>query len=580
MGCWSSAVAFAVSCLSLAAQEPAATVRLVGRIVDVLNEGVPAAEVWATDAAGQRLGRTVADGDGYYQLPRLPAVALRLHARAERRTEASLAVATNGLVRAATLVLEDAAPLRGRVVHGDGTPAAGAAVLVTGELPMVAPFDWVAETTTDARGEWSVPAAPLRPLVACAWLPGHALGQAPVLAGEAEPARVVLPVGRLTPRAVQVTGLPAGCAAQVRCEPGRSGTQAAPRLPAAALSAPVAADGSASLWPLPCHHEVRVDAVGFTSLPVYVPCEAGAVAPLAFTMWPLPADLLAPATTLTGVVVDHVGQALPGVRLTSRCEDVYGATVTTAADGSFTLVAPVRTRVLCQVGLVAGPWRLGDPRAVLGADGRTWFTVAADPDVPLRLAALPTGSVRGVLRGAEGVPLGAARVHFTQVVKKDQRTGGVVTATDPAGRLEIAGLPAGDYVLTVFGDGVGQGSVPVRVVALETVSPGELVFAPVGEVRGVLRDPSGAPRPGAILTLYNEKTKVPAGLRVRMLATGFETPILTDREGRFRVGGVAPGDWTISQQLLVGAGGRSGAALHRFTLAAGETATLELDAAR
>ena len=42
----------------------------------------------------------------------------------------AIAVASNGLVRDATLMLEDGYPLRGTVVLSDGSAAAGASVMV------------------------------------------------------------------------------------------------------------------------------------------------------------------------------------------------------------------------------------------------------------------------------------------------------------------------------------------------------------------------------------------------------------------------------------------------------------------
>ena len=78
-------------------------VRLAGRIVSVSHEGVPAAEVWATDTRGKVLGRTVADGDGFYRLARLPLVPLRVHARGGDKVAGRTDVDANGLVREATV---------------------------------------------------------------------------------------------------------------------------------------------------------------------------------------------------------------------------------------------------------------------------------------------------------------------------------------------------------------------------------------------------------------------------------------------------------------------------------------------
>jgi hypothetical protein len=571
------AVVAAVAAAPRAQDREAATVRLVGRVVSVTRDGVPAAEVWATDPGGNRVGRTVADGEGVYQLGRLPAVALRLHARAEGKVAASVAVDASGAVRAATVMLEDGEPLRGVVERADGSPVAGAAVLVSGERSAPPPFDWFEETVTDARGEWSLHAVPLRALDLLVWAPGSALLESPVPDDRAGAVRSVLAATAGAPRHVHVRGLGASQGALVRCELGTVRGQPARRLPAALCTAAVAADGTARLWPLPVDHEVRVVAAGHRSMPVYVPCRAHETRELEFLLSPLPPDALAPRTVLTGTVHDERGRPLAGARVGSRLRDRVGVPAVSDDEGAFALAVPAPAGVLCEVTLLSADHHVVEPAATTDSDGRTWAWVSAAPDRLLRLRAAAAGGVRGTLRTAGGAPLGATRIELEGRGRDARRRVVVVTATDPAGGLDVGGLPPGEYALRAVQDGAVLGTSTVDVDAGAVTAPGALAFAPAGEVCGVAVDAGGRPLRSVPVWLNAANHRVPAALR-RQMQTAGGTVLLTDRDGRFRARGLAPGEWS----LVCGfdAARKDAGVEERFTVDAGATAELRVTAPR
>lgn len=570
---------------STIAQAPKGPVRLVGRIVSVLHEGVPAAEVWVTDVGGRTLARTVADGDGYYQLHRLPGVPLQLHARGADKVEGSMAVATSGLVRATTLPLEDGDALRGVVKGADGTPVAGAGVMVTTTMRLEPPYDWCAETTTAADGSWSLPNAPLRALAVTAFVPGRPLAEVEVGEGRSGPVVVTMSAATIASRRVTVHGVPAGAVAVAWSDLGPLRAQTK-RLPRAALEAAVDAEGRAQLWELPVKHEVRVRLAGHSSLPVYIPAAAAETRDLEFAVSALAADVVAPKTRLTGRLVDSVGVALAGVEILGKLDDVYAEPVTTAADGSFALDVPVRSGVLYRLALGSPGWRLGGDRAALDTDGLCWLALQVDPSKPVQLQAMPTGIVRSVLLGANGAPLAAVNLQL-RLLPPDHVPAGrqgeprvlVVAASDAAGRVDFPGLPAGSYQMQTVGAGGPPGSVEFRVHAAGTSTIGAITFQPVGEVRGVVTGPDGAPMAAAAFALIGQTAqarRLPAALRVQIaMADGGASVVLTDRRGRFRIPAIAAGTWALAQRLGTGAPGRA-RDVTTFDVEPGATVTCDL----
>jgi hypothetical protein len=141
------------------------------------------------------------------------------------------------------------------------------------------------------------------------------------------------------------------------------------------------------------------------------------------------------------------------------------------------------------------------------------------------------------------VPVAARRVELAP-------TGGktvVITATDAAGRLDVAGLPAGSYVLTVLAGAVPLGKVAVDVPAGGTAEVGALEWAATGEVRGVVTGAGGTPLPSAMMFAASSRPnrrRVPPML-LQQISAG-AVSVLTDRHGQYRFPYTTAGEWILT----------------------------------
>jgi hypothetical protein len=301
----------------------------------------------------------------------------------------------------------------------------------------------------------------------------------------------------------------------------------------------------ATLWPLPTNHEVRLRVHGHSSMPIAIPCQAEDTRDHTFTLTPMAADRIAPSTRLRGRLVDSLGAPLANVRLVGAYQGEYGDATTTDVDGRFEFSVPVRDGVLVAVALQAADWRLGGDRVQLAADGLSWWSLRANATQELQLHATAATCVRGVLQRPDGTPFGAARVDLRMLAPGNDAGGVTVrSASDAAGRIELAGLPTGSYRLTASGSCL-QGTVEVTTKVGTPGIVGKLTFAPNGEIIGGVTDAAGEPAPGTQVIIYGASArKLPRGLRPQ---TG-EAPtgiVLTDRRGHFRIPRIADGDWAL-----------------------------------
>lgn len=546
-------------------------VALNGRIVNVMHEGVPAAEVWVTDVAGERVARTFADGDGYYQLRRLPNGALRLHARGDDVVESSIKVASAGFVREATLTLQDAGPLRGVVTWADGTPVIGANLIVYDPQSLAEPFHWQGETKADKTGAWQFAAAPLRPLKVVAFVPGHELGDLSISRDRTQPVKVVMPTGRTKARTVRVTGAPDGLQVLARCVlTSRRNTLLVPR---SAREVRVDADGLAKVWMLPMQHQIRIRAPGYRSMPIAIPCSPGVERQLQFALSRVPPEVATPRTTITGQVVDELGRAIADVTVVAIESVLRSPPCVSDEQGCFTIEVPAAEKVLYKIGLLSREWRLGDSRCEVGLDGITWQSMAAKASVPVRLHATRASILRGTLLGPTGTPLAAAQVAL-EMPSKRRRATRIISATDAAGRIDIAGIPAGHYTMTTTSATGLTGLLAFDLEAGQETAPGKLEFDPGGEVRGRVTDASGKPAASVAVSVSVDGRRLPRNRLVRMrMAQGGARVVMTDSLGRFRLPMVRDGHWVAYVWGLQNI--RNGVIANTFTVA-GKRVNLDL----
>ena len=339
------------------------------------------------------------------------------------------------------------------------------------------------------------------------------------------------------PRTLRIDGLPGGVRAELQCHGHSSHPPGVPTLPLGIRRIPVPADGIAETWSLPIDHTVRAVAVGHRSTPVHTRVGPGDARDLTFSLSPIPADLVEPRTVVRGRLVDPLGRPMPGVPVVARCETRRGPPALSDGNGQYSLEVPAREHVLFDACVLSDEHYVATPGHRVDASGRSWLRRPADPDKPLRLDLARAGAVRGVLRGADGQPLGAARVELRG------RGAMIVSATDALGRLAVAGIAPGDYSLTVKGSDGARGKGSVSVVEGAESKPAPLEYRPTGEVFGRVTRPNGEPAAGVVLLLAREIAQRPPGLR--RAQPGPTRLLLTDRDGRFRQPHLAEGDWNL-----------------------------------
>jgi hypothetical protein len=156
---------------------------------------------------------------------------------------------------------------------------------------------------------------------------------------------------------------------------------------------------------------------------------------------------------------------------------------------------------------------------------------------------LPTGGLRGTVRGPDGSPLAGIpvtllmRSGLSSLSAMDQ---GGSDASDASGRFEFAGLPAGTYGVAAGGAGPGGdsqtiawGRAVVSGIAVEAnrVREGvEIRLQKPGSITGLVKDADGNPVSGATVFAWDEHGEVLHRL----------SEVSTDARGRFTYKGLAP----------------------------------------
>ena len=184
-----------------------------------------------------------------------------------------------------------------------------------------------------------------------------------------------------------------------------------------------------------------------------------------------------------------------------------------------------------------------------GSGSQTDFSVTVPEESEFRYdLALPSGGIRGVVRGTDGRPLAEVSVGL--------RRGGDVglnlmsadvnerSTTDADGRFEFRGLAAGTYAVAAGGGGIlfqGEakhgrslrGGLAVRPD--EVLEGVEIVLAAPCKIAGIVRGAEGRPLPGATVFARDER-----GLIVDAIST-----CTTGSDGTFEYAGVAAGSYTL-----------------------------------
>ncbi len=486
-----------------------------GRVVDVLGDPIPAAEVRAL-VHGTAVARGHADGEGIYRL-RLPAGGAEVRVTAPGRAEVRLPWRGLASPRVRNVVLEDAVTLRGHVRDQHGAPVAHAAVVV---LP--ARLDALT-AIADERGAYELSGVPLRPLRVRAvgergWCEAtaHPLADSELDLTLRDQQRMCL---------VHVGGLPPDAAADAAVHvygPDLAAVFDGGRLP-------LRADGTATLV-LRRTCLVAAALSGFDVAPA-VQYVSPDVRQLEFRV--AGRARARPTSRLRGTVRTTTDRAVGGVRVLVRDRSHRDlGSVVVDRDGSFELRVDHPPDGFVRYGLALDEWMLAHDELSL-ADGHAWlpFPYAGDD---AQIVVERTGTVRGVLRSPSGAGLALADVVAVDVHDASRRE--LRAHTDLTGNLALA-LPAGEHqVLVVAHDGaVCRARVDVEP---GTTIEGTWERLATGTLAGTLLDRAGAPVP-AVELFVRRGPVAERGERDHCR-------IVSDRAGRFRCRGLTPGEWQVT----------------------------------
>ena len=282
--------------------------------------------------------------------------------------------------------------------------------------------------------------------------------------------------------------------------------------------------------------EIDVSAEGFTDLEEELVVQMGDANPdLSFT--------LSYGGTLSGRVVYPDGEGAPGARVTAKSPEGVGMRSSFRSDASTSVETDEDGRFFLSA-LDEGPYELlsSTPKP----DGEGYFVARLEDvevnsdDVLLTLG--PGYKLSGRVVDLAGEPVKryalSVRPEGTFAFMMDPESVGIMSqrVRDPEGRFFVDGLLPGDWTLKVVAGGYGE--VEKTTLTLPP-SPGELVIQvfELSTLKGVVYGPDGKPVPKARVTYR----VVEGGLD--MSTFGQKN---TDRRGRFRFGGVAPGTLKIN----------------------------------
>ncbi len=557
---WSSAAAaaaaglFVITTAPLVAQQPAAPLAAApaaapapqlltidGRVVDMRGDGVPVAKVWVTswDAPLTVLARTVADGDGYFRVPKVPPLeTLEVRATAEGFCSG---LGYHSKSAPVTVQINHAATVRGTLVDRAGNPVANADVRarLTGRVECTTQSD----ARTDDQGRFLLPGVALGPQVVNAWVAGEGLAEQRLeVRGDT---KLELRPGSETPTTMRVVveGVPADA------------------LPSVTLALLPYTKGSLSYLPPPHDRprfttgEWKGDALPDRDYTVYPNAKGFAFAPresrvkakagphlLKFTA----SRIHSTAMGCPVIARDGDGKPVAGVTLVIRASnDSRDGRATTDAEGKATLPSPVAAGGDVIIYSVDDRWVADQtkPDGTYGSwdrrflDDHEW---QVDPSTTLELRLAPACSIGGRLLCADGRPaaLVAVELQETRAGRSPSWMTMARTTTDREGRFQILRQHHLDDLVRVFSSSsCGEWTSE----PLEMSKPGSVLQLPEGKlsepaaIEGVVRDAQQQPVGGQRVWLRDWD------MALKRQRSGSVIEVMTDRDGRYRFLGVELG---------------------------------------
>ena len=500
-----------------------------GTVRDSHNAPVPKARVVARDDSG--LGGpglfepdagvlvTTTDAKGQF---RIEGVGPGLHSLTARARRAGYGRRAN--VRPGSrvdLLLLPGATIFGRATGPRGEPVAGATV-TTGR-DEIGPLGDSPVETTDSSGQFELLGLP----PGTHWLvvrhkdfaPGVVTGV--TLEREAS-AKVDVTLGpglRVIGRLVGGDGRPVKGKVHVQEVDERR----APRSLSDLLRAEAGLDGRFELPPAPPgSYALAVGAPGHAGQRVEVNVPAQGRAPVDLGDVTLEVGL-----AIRGRVRDQAGAAVAGASLNAFPARPMGGAFTfsetaSEADGSFVLA-----------GLADGPYRL-----TARLSGYAETTQQASPGGErIEIVLRPGGAITGLVADEDGRPVESFGIDAEPT---SRTAGGMIVrggrqrVVDPQGRFTIEDLAEGTYVVRAETPEMVAGSASgVKVVPGQTTDAGVVRLSRGGVVRGSVVDNTGAPVPGATISVR--------GPGMEMVFRGDNTAATSDAAGLFEARGVPLG---------------------------------------
>jgi len=159
------------------------------------------------------------------------------------------------------------------------------------------------------------------------------------------------------------------------------------------------------------------------------------------------------------------------------------------------------------------------------------------------------GTIRGTVLDPDGRPMDGYQVS-AEPVDQSSSSYGFDSASSPEGSFSLNDLAEGIYVVQAHAPGHVTGVVSdVKVTPGAVTDLGRITLKKGGSIRGFVVDPSGAPVPGAKVTIF------PPG-RDRVVSWGMEPSAISNGEGFFEVPGVPDGTAELVAQHPSYADGR------------------------
>jgi len=547
------------------------TVVMQGRVVDMRGQPVAVADVSIAFADHPEVvvGKTKADGDGMFRC-RVPNqdVGKSWLATATAPGLCRSSAGTYSAEQPLRITLHDAVELHGTLVDPAGQRVVNAKVFARPTSFSLRGTGHV--VTTDASGCFKGLSVAVGPTVVGAFVPGHGMQRADLVASENCEVKLAPADGPQTSIAFTIKGLPEGQRPSVMVR--LLGGAGIPRLglPPHLRELRIAGDS----WRMECLPDCRymIDArsSGYSMAPEVVYLKAG-TGPhrVEFEVTPpsgQQTNVVAVVRDREGEPVAHAMMALTSFGTNERVRawtDKNGRVTfaTSLAAGSRAIIYPV------------GKWVI-DRELKKARSGMVAHDCVVDPAKVLEVRVVAAGAVAGRVLSANRQPAVFAEVELRERsgdrIARWTTVETVTVDADGSFRFSpqvVRKSPVRVQVAGTLGSAIGDPFL-IDEPGMQATDL-ELQLRPPSVVSGVVTQADGRPAVGVIVRLvYPDRD-------ARELGRASRAEVITDKQGRYRISGVVPG----KAELYVMQGHALKAAIEVLQVQEGETKRLDLKAA-